>query len=963
MRQLKMVPVLLLLMVAIGCVRTVAPQQPQGEAWWLDGLWPHEKSDLPQSDKAVFGRLDNGLRYIIMQNEKPEDRVTVQLNVQAGSLMERDDELGLAHFLEHMAFNGSTNFAPGELIPFFQENGLAFGRDANAHTSLLETVYKLNLSAEEANVEKGLLVMRDVADGLSILPEEVEKERGVILSEKAARDSKQYRAARRLTAQVYEGTRFVNDTIGSEEIIRTATAETIRGFYDAWYRPELMVLVVVGSVDPADVESDIKKLFGDLAAHGERRVLEPWGDVQREGVHGFYDNYDADFTVVRIGAMKPRRWADDSLDLQRRMALGAMANSIVSKRLQRLKAAGNAPFLNAFVREVDSMYLFPTADMIARTEAANWRETFAVLQDELRRTMKYGFLPEEVDEVRAELLRSYERRARFESQIANDDVASVMIGCFNGNRVYQSWQQTYDMYKTFFAGATAEELHRVFLDMWDSGNRMLFITGDAVIEGDAGEELRRLWKEGMQRPVAPLQSAAALDYPYVDEPAVPGEAASSVTRPVPGSDLVLHEVVFRNGLVLRMLPTPFMKDHSSLSLHVGGGSDALDDEEYVVAQFAVDADKRSGFGRLTAEEAGRLFRSTGYGASYNLGSESLQISGRGETADMRGILQAMWTQFRDPHIEEKDRQEKLRELAIADAARDKDVSSAAGTAGRRLFFGDSVRINPLTAQQGAGISLQQMRDALKKLYAGGGGVLNIVGDFDPEEARRLVAAYFGAPEVQWQPAAAPVHAFVPRFPAPDSRTEHVVVDAALNQAELRVGYLRRLQDPADRKTLAARRLLASVVRDRLRTEVREELGASYSPGLFYWADDVNGYGMYMVRIGTQPDKLDMLVSVVDDVMRDVAAGGVTAEEMERQRLPMLSGWEENRRENGLYIFALDAEARRPFPYFVWDVEYIRALRALTAEDLNREARAAFTEDSRAVLTVTESGTAPQASAE
>jgi zinc protease len=237
-------------------------------------------------------------------------------------------------------------------------------------------------------------------------------------------------------------------------------------------------------------------------------------------------------------------------------------------------------------------------------------------------------------------------------------------------------------------------------------------------------------------------------------------------------------VVFRNGLVLRMLPTPFMKDHSSLSLHVGGGSDALDDEEYVVAQFAVDADKRSGFGRLTAEEAGRLFRSTGYGASYNLGSESLQISGRGETADMRGILQAMWTQFRDPHIEEKDRQEKLRELAIADAARDKDVSSAAGTAGRRLFFGDSVRINPLTAQQGAGISLQQMRDALKKLYAGGGGVLNIVGDFDPEEARRLVAAYFGAPEVQWQPAAAPVHAFVPRFPAPDSRTEHVVVDAA-----------------------------------------------------------------------------------------------------------------------------------------------------------------------------------------
>ena len=340
----------LLFLAMTSCATRTAPQAPHpDEAYWLDGLWPHEKSTLPRHDKAVYGRLPNGFRYIIQPNRKPEGRVTMHLDVQAGSLMERDDELGIAHFLEHLAFNGSKHFSAGELIPFFQRNGMAFGRDLNAHTSYQETVYKLNLSnTEQHNLDTALTFMRDIADGLRITQEEVDKERGVILSEKAARDSIEHRAGSRLRGKMYAGTRFTNEPIGEETIIRTVSPATIENFYQAWYRPEQMILVVTGEVEPAAMEKQIAEIFRDLKARAPRRNLPAWGDIALQGPTFFHDHYIAETTAVRISALQPRTWEDDSLEVQRAMVHQAMASSILSRRFHKLKAAGDASLYQGF---------------------------------------------------------------------------------------------------------------------------------------------------------------------------------------------------------------------------------------------------------------------------------------------------------------------------------------------------------------------------------------------------------------------------------------------------------------------------------------------------------------------------------------------------------------------------------------------------------------------------------------
>ncbi|HHC24072.1 MAG TPA: insulinase family protein, partial [Desulfobacterales bacterium] len=229
----------------------------------LSTLWPHEKSDLLPDPDLIFGKLPNGIRYVLMENHEPKDRVSLHLNVQAGSLNESDDQQGLAHFLEHMLFNGSEHFPPGELVKYFQSIGMAFGNDANAHTGFAETVYDVLLpTGSKENIEKGLLVMKDYARGALLLKSEIDRERGIILAEKRTRNSVGYRTYISSMEFVFSGSKItLRLPIGTEEVIKKADRRLLKDYYDAWYRPENMILIMAGDFDAGLAESLIKSAF------------------------------------------------------------------------------------------------------------------------------------------------------------------------------------------------------------------------------------------------------------------------------------------------------------------------------------------------------------------------------------------------------------------------------------------------------------------------------------------------------------------------------------------------------------------------------------------------------------------------------------------------------------------------------------------------------------------------------
>ncbi len=236
--------------------------------------FPHEKSDLKPDPNLIFGKLSNGFRYVLMKNQEPKDRVSIQLDIQAGSLQEKDNQQGIAHYIEHMIFNGSEHFAPGELIKYFQSIGMSFGPDANGHTSFDETVYNILLpDGTEESLKKGLSVMQDYACGALLLESEIEQERGIILAEKQLRDSVEYRTYVASMKFSFEGSLISERLpIGTEEDIKNANQQILKNYYDTWYRPENMILIMAGDFDSAMAESLIKSSYSTFAPRACRNL-------------------------------------------------------------------------------------------------------------------------------------------------------------------------------------------------------------------------------------------------------------------------------------------------------------------------------------------------------------------------------------------------------------------------------------------------------------------------------------------------------------------------------------------------------------------------------------------------------------------------------------------------------------------------------------------------------------------
>ncbi len=269
---------------------------------------PHEGSDIPADPAVTWGLLENGLRYAILPNAEPPDRVSMRLYVDAGSLMEEDDQQGLAHFLEHMAFNGTKNFPAGEMVEYFQRLGMGFGNHTNAHTSFHETVYKLELpKSDEGMIDEGMKLFRDYADGMLLDAKEIDDERGIILSEKRTRDSMDWRTfVAQIGFALPEQRLSRRLPIGIEEVISGAPRERFVEFYERWYTPNRMAVIVVGDVEVAEVEPLVKKYFADLPTR-ERHLAPPMGEMAKRGfaAHYHYEK-EAGETTVSIEVLKPR---------------------------------------------------------------------------------------------------------------------------------------------------------------------------------------------------------------------------------------------------------------------------------------------------------------------------------------------------------------------------------------------------------------------------------------------------------------------------------------------------------------------------------------------------------------------------------------------------------------------------------------------------------------------------------
>ena len=358
--------------------------------------WPQENSDLSPDPNVIYGRLENGFRYVLMKNAKPEKRVQMHLFVQAGSMDESNAERGLAHFLEHLEFCGSEHFKPAELIKYFQSIGMQFGADANAQTSFYSTVYDIDLPVgDPENLKKGLLVIRDYATGALIPSSEVDRERHVVLAEKRTRDTASFRIYEKTLAfELPDALISRRLPIGDAKVVEQADRQIIKSFYDAWYRPEKMIVVLVGDFDTQTASALIKDRFSDIAARAPERPFPDPGHIDHHGIQPFYYyEPDAGNTSVSIEVTTEKINPADSKELERQDLISAMADHIINNRLSELLEKPDTPFTQASIDSGNYLHYLQAAEINAECSPENWQKTLSIIEQTLRQSLAIRIYP------------------------------------------------------------------------------------------------------------------------------------------------------------------------------------------------------------------------------------------------------------------------------------------------------------------------------------------------------------------------------------------------------------------------------------------------------------------------------------------------------------------------------------------------------------------------------------------
>ena len=516
--------------------------------------WPHGKSDLYPDPAIVFGKLPNGFRYVLMENHEPKARVSMHLNIQAGSMNESDHEQGLAHFLEHMLFNGSTHFKPGELVKYFQGIGMQFGPDANAHTGFYETVYDVLLpEGDREDLKKGLVVLKDYAQGALLLQSEIDKERKVVLAEKRTRDSASYRTFLSTLNFELPDTRIPERLpIGKENIIKSADRSLLKKFYDTWYRPENMVIVMAGEFSPGTAVSLIKESFSSISARAPRKPDADIGEINHKGIKPFYHfEKEAGNTTVSIEVISKSDKTSDSFALQKKRLLKDIADRIVQDRLDAMVGKPGTPFTSATISSGIYLQQVEYAAITADCSPENWEKTLSVLEQTLRQAVEHGFTKSELKRVKKDFLSGLDNAVKKASTRNSRTLAREIISSINNNRVLQSPSQEKALFAPVINLAALKDVHEFFKKAWKPEHRLVLVTGNTRIssgKNDPKDIILSLFNKSRNVKVLPPVEKKSVTFPYLPEPEEKGRIIDKTRI----NDLGIVRIDFENGVRLNL---------------------------------------------------------------------------------------------------------------------------------------------------------------------------------------------------------------------------------------------------------------------------------------------------------------------------------------------------------------------------------------------------------------------------
>ena len=897
--------------------------------------WAHEDSDLKADTKAVWGHLDNGLRYVIYPNKYPvPSRASMRLYINAGSLMEDDDQQGMAHFLEHMAFNGSKNFPAGTMVEKFQRLGMGFGADTNAHTSFKETVYKLEVPhVDEKMLTDALQLFRDDLGGMLLGQAEIDKERGVILSEKLARDSVEERI-------MLDGYSFsLPDAklakrfpIGTEATIKSMNRDRFVDFYEKWYTPKRATLVIVGDVEIPLVEGLIKKLFTDAQAKRGDSPEPDLGKITlgRGLIAKLHTEMEAPAVDLSIEALQPASKEADSAARRRLKMVRGLADSMLNQRLSLLAKAENSAFLEAEAYNFEMFKFISSSGVGIKCKPEQWKASLALIEQELRRALEHGFTDAEYAEAKASLLKAARLRAEQSDTRKNADLSNAFVVAIADDKVITDPAADLKRIEDAVATVTAKECVDSLRAAFNTPDINLFVGGNLKLD-NASETILAAYRESQKVPVAAPIKETESTFAYTNF----GPAGKVASRKEV-ADLGITQLIFENNVRVNIKKTDFEKNSARISVSFGGGKLSAPADKPGLIPFTQSTFQSGGLQKHAVDDLRRLFASKTVGSDFVVGDEAFMLAGKTTPTDLASQLQLLAAYVTAPGYREEAERQFRKGL---DAVYTELEHTAEGIMQNKVvgfIHSDDPRFSLPERSILDSRSTAEVKAWLAPALAESYMEIAVVGDVDVEAVIKSISETFGA---------LPKRADKKQ----DFTKERLVKmpDATHDRdfnftTEIPRGYALAYWPTADMLDIKRTRrlsLLGQILDDRLRIKIREELGETYSPAGYHVASDTyKDYG-YMTAMATlKPEQVEKVKPMFVQIAESIIKGGISEDEFKRAREPILAQLVQMRRDNKYWQQNVLRCAQEHPERLDWARSFVEDFSSITKEDLQELAK-------------------------
>lgn len=893
--------------------------------------WLFQGSDLPVDKEWRFGVLPNGLRYAVRQNKYPANMLAIRLRMDAGALMERDDEKGYAHFIEHMTFRGTKTVPDGEGIRIWQRLGARFGTDTNAFTGLTQTLYQLDLPKNDpASLDTALHTVSEMVTSANFDPKLVDIERNVVKAELAIRETPLTRRIRETSNAIFlAGTRAATaDVGGTSETLDKATAARLKSFYDRWYRPERATLVIVGDIDPASLEAAIQRQFGEWKGRGDPPAEPDYGKPETPKITSAVISDPQTTNRLTLGWVtqhdeRPETMASESADLAR-----GFAAAILSQRISR-KSREGASFLGGGAGVSQQRHIADQTVVIVSPKAGQWNqaltETYAILADAA------ATLPgqEEIDELVSNYRAGLQSAAAGAATAQSASLANALVSAADRGDVAMEPAVKLALFEQLGTVLTPKNVGAAMRTMISGDPRAILLTSEPVEGGESAFAAALNAARATKAAARTEQKHVSLD--DLGQPGAPGKIVWRSTIP----DLGVTRVKFDNGVEVDLRPNGYEQAGILVVATAGNGIQALDPQKPSLL-WTGSAMIQSGVGPLDLTALERAV--AGKRVSLNFGQSERAFVWTGSTTAVQLVdqLRLLDAAIREPRFDSKVFERQRDSFAQNyDSIFASPQSVFGAFSSLPMHDGDKRYAFPTRAEVAA-TTAEAFRNFWQPLLAGGPRKVLIVGDIDTDAAIEAARQTFGA-AVTKPAEKLPPSQLTLRLPR--HRSDPIVFTHRGDPDQMLTASVWTTTGALkDIKQLRALNVAAQIMQTRLFDRFRESEGGTYTPSVSNsQSETFPNYGVLIAASQIKAERLADFEKATRDIAQALAENGPTADELTRAVTPIVSNNERRRKLNNYWAQTLQGDLDDP-RYVALIRTAVSGYQGVTTEDVKRVAR-------------------------